>query len=108
MNSTPETILNSPEKQSGAFERAIIYCVAYDAWGPEPAGELLKQLREGKGPSDAQQQQLVVAVRLALTKPQPGPETEHLQKIAEAAKQVGDPKVGLVMGGATKIKQYVF
>jgi CRISPR-associated protein Cmr2 len=32
----------------------------------------------------------------------------HLQRIQEAAAALGNPKVALLMGGATKIKQYVF
>ena len=89
------------------FLGAVAYCVAYDRWGPQAAGELLARLREGKELEKEEEKGLVKAIDLALTAPG-GSETERLTQVKKEAEEVGCPTVGLVMGGATKIKQYVF
>ena len=38
----------------------------------------------------------------------PAEHTAHLQHIREQATRLGNPQIALIMGGATKIKQYVF
>jgi len=67
----------------------------------------LARLREGKELEKEEEKGLVKAIDLALTAPG-GSETERLTQVKKEAEEVGCPTVGLVMGGATKIKQYVF
>jgi CRISPR-associated protein Cmr2 len=93
------------------FARALAYCLSYDRVGDSPDLSLLERLLSGQTMT-ADEERLANAVLLAqeaLTSV-PGDESarERLQRIAERSRSLGNPRVALVAGGATKIKQYVF
>jgi len=79
------------------FEVAIAYCLAYDQQVGAPTTEIIEHFSE--------------LAQACLAPPETdAPEgiRQHLQALQQKADMWGDPKFALVMGGATKIKQYVF
>ena len=100
---------------SPAFVGAITYCLAYDHWRQSPNSETLGRLLGGELPRTDDERLLNQMIQLARLVAQESPDSTnaeepqiHLQRIQEAAAALGNPKVALLMGGATKIKQYVF
>ena len=94
------------------FAVAIAYCLAYDHWGQALDRQVVSRLRAGEEPQTDEERllgQMLEVARLALEEPPAGESAvERLQQIQKKVSALGDPKVALVMGGATKIKQYVF
>ena len=100
---------------SSDFIMAIAYCLAYDRWGEAPDLGTVRRLRGGEEPRTDEERllgQMLDLARLALQDPQDlsstAEPTSQLQHIQEQAARIGDPQIALIMGGATKIKQYVF
>jgi CRISPR-associated protein Cmr2 len=94
------------------FATAIAYCLAYDHWGKAPDREVLSRLLAGQEPRTNEnlllKQMLDLANFVLEELPTDITASEHLQHIQEKAQLLGDPRIALIMGGATKIKQYVF
>ncbi|MBI4523629.1 MAG: hypothetical protein HY695_07440 [Deltaproteobacteria bacterium] len=94
------------------FVFAVAYCLAYDRLKRPPDRGALRRLRDRGQPQTDEERlfaEMLNAATLALQDP---PEDEsvavRLEQIQEKASALGDPKIALVAGGATKIKQYVF
>lgn len=92
------------EASKHPFAAAIAYCIIYDARGPQAADDSLRRVRNGS-PLPADDQQLLEAAARAVD-PQAG--DVQLAELEHRASELGNPHVALLMGGATKIKQYVF
>jgi CRISPR-associated protein Cmr2 len=97
------------------FVTAITYCLAYDHLERTPNRDTLQRLRGGAEPRTDEENWLAQTLALAHSIVQPPPASEqaeehlrHLQHIQEQAIHIERAHVALVMGGATKIKQYVF
>lgn len=94
------------------FVLAVAYCLAYDRLKRPPDREVLRRLRDGREPQTDEERllaQMLDAASLALQDPLEDESiTVRLQQIQEKASSLGDPRVALIAGGATKIKQYVF
>ena len=97
------------------FVVAIAYCMAYDHLGRAPNRDTLQRLRGGTEPRMDDEHWLAQTLVLAHSIVQPPPDSEqaevhlrHLQRIQEQAIHTERAQVALLMGGATKIKQYVF
>lgn len=94
------------------FALAVAYCLAYDHFGIAPDWEVLLRFRNGKEPQTDREHlltQILEAADFAFHIPASNVSPlEHLQQIQEKAAALGDLKVALIAGGATKIKQYVF
>ena len=97
------------------FVMAITYCLAYDHLERTPNRDTLQRLRGGAEPRTDEENWLAKTLALAHSIVQPPPASEqaeehlrHLQHIQDQAVHTERAQVALLMGGATKIKQYVF
>src|SRR5262245_12108415 len=97
------------------FVIAIAYCLAYDHLGRASNRDTLQRLRGGAEPRTDEENWLAQTLALAHSIVQPPPASEqaeehlrHLKGVQEQANHTERAQVALVMGGATKIKQYVF
>jgi CRISPR-associated protein Cmr2 len=97
------------------FVRSLVYCLAYDHWGQPPDWEVVHRLRHAGEPSTEGERLLMHMIeisRLVLREPTETvaveEHTARLEHIQEQAEHLGNPQIALIMGGATKIKQYVF
>jgi CRISPR-associated protein Cmr2 len=95
------------------FDKAVAYCLAHDRWNGKTAQALLAWKRaEELAQTDEQQifTKMLEAARVALQEPpeQLEDRVKHLERVNSLSQLLGDPQVALLMGGATKIKGYVF
>ena len=97
------------------FVVAIAYCLAYDHLERAPNRDTLQLLRGGAEPRTDEESWLAQTLVLAHSIVQPPVASEqaeehlrHLQRIQEQTIHTERAQVALLMGGATKIKQYVF
>jgi CRISPR-associated protein Cmr2 len=93
-----------------SFLGPVVYCLAYERWGPTRALELYRLLPEDRTAGrEPEEQQLIDTVEFVLRlRPEADPGTNVLPDVQQRVQAMDDPKIALVMGGATKIKQYVF
>jgi CRISPR-associated protein Cmr2 len=95
------------------FDKAVAYCLAYDRWNGKTAQALLTWKRaEELAQTDEQQifTKMLEAAGTALQEPpdQLEEHVKHLERVNSVAQSLGDSPIALLMGGATKIKGYVF
>jgi CRISPR-associated protein Cmr2 len=97
------------------FVVAIAYCLAYDHLGRAPNRDTLHRLRGGVEPYSDEERWLAQTLALAQNLVQLPPAAEkveehllHLRHIQDQAIHIERAQIALLMGGATKIKQYVF
>lgn len=97
------------------FVRALAYCLAYDRWQKPVDLTMLDRLLGGAEFHTEEEQlldQMIQLARLVACGLREGntlaERKDDLQRVHKAAQLLDDPKVALLMGGATKIKQYVF
>jgi CRISPR-associated protein Cmr2 len=97
------------------FVVAIAYCLAYDHLGRAPNRDTLHRLQGGVEPRSDEERWLAQTLALAQNLVQLPPAAEeaeehlrHLRHIQDQAIHIERAQIALLMGGATKIKQYVF
>jgi CRISPR-associated protein Cmr2 len=79
------------------FDIGIAYCMAYDQRGGVPDATAIEHFR-----------QFVASLPQAPDTQSPEAMRRHVQELQQRAETARNPQIALVMGGATKIKQYVF
>jgi len=79
------------------FDTGIAYCMAYDQRGGVPDATSIEHFR-----------QFVTSLPQAPDTQSPEAMHHHVQELQQRAETARNPQIALVMGGATKIKQYVF